>query len=114
MEDTVPQHIRPLRQRPAEASFDPPLLHGRISKDVLIFTDISADDRKCFESVIAKFDSFSKYTRTPFLSARNSTVAATDNETAENSITNFYQMVESCDYGALQDQMLHNCIVAGI
>ena len=75
---------------------------GESAEDVLTSMDISADDRKRFESVIAKFDSFFNR-RWP-----------QDGETAEEFITSLYQLVDSCDYGAMQDQMLRDRIVVGI
>ena len=37
-----------------------------------------------------------------------------DGETAEEFITSLYQLVDSCDYGAMQDQMLRHRIVVRI
>ena len=72
-------------------------------------TDISEDDRKQFDSVIAKFDSFFKiHKNVIFEHARLNRCSQEDGESAEEFITSLYQLVENCEYGALQDQMIHD------
>ena len=88
---------------------------GETAEDVLTSTDISADERKTFGSVIAKFDSFFKVRKNIiFERARFNRRSQEDGESAEEFITSLYQLVENCEYGALQDQMIRDRIVVGI
>ena len=88
---------------------------GETAEDVLTSTDISEDDKKKFDSVIAKFDSFFKVRKNViFERARFNRRSQEDGESAEEFITSLYQLVENCEYGALQDQMIRDRIVVGI
>ena len=88
---------------------------GETAEDVLTSTDISADERKKFDSVIAKFDSFFKVRKNViFERARFNRRSQEDGESADKFITSLYQLVENCEYGALQDQMIRDRIVVGI
>ena len=49
-----------------------------------------------------------------FEHARLNRCSQEDGESAEEFITSLYQLVENCEYGALQDQMIHDRIVVGI
>ena len=88
---------------------------GETAEDVMTLTDISEDDRKQFDSVIAKFDSFFKiHKNVIFEHARLNRCSQEGGESAEEFITSLYQLVENCEYGALQDQMIHDRNVASI
>ena len=88
---------------------------GETAEDVMTSTDISEDNRKQFDSVIAKFDSFFKiHKNVIFEHARLNRCSQEDGESAEEFITSLYQLVENCEYGALPDQMIHERNVAGI
>ena len=85
---------------------------GETDEDVLTLTDISEDDRKKFDSVITKFDSFFKVRKNVIIEcACFNYCSQEDSELAEEFITSLYQHVENCEYGALQDQMIRDCIV---
>jgi len=85
------------------------------AEDVLTSTDITEDDKKKFDSVIAKFDSFFKVRKNViFERARFNRRSQEDGESAEEFITSLYQLVENCEYGALQDQMIRDRTVVGI
>ena len=88
---------------------------GETAEDVLTSTDISEDDKRKFDSVIAKFDSFFKVRKNViFERARFNRRSQEDGELAEEFITSLYQLVENCEHGALQDQMIRDRIVVGI
>ena len=77
---------------------------GETAEDVLTSTDISADELKKFDSVITKFDSFFKVRKNVISEhARFNRRSQDDGESAEEFITSLYQLVENCEYGALQD-----------
>ena len=88
---------------------------GETAEDVLTSTDISKDDKRKFDSVIAKFDSFFKVRKNViFERARFNRRSKEDGELVEEFITSLYQLVENCEYGVLQDQMIRDRIVVGI
>jgi transposase InsO family protein len=88
---------------------------GESAEDVLASTDISADERKSFDSVIAKFDSFFKVRKNViFERARFNCRSQEEGESTEAFITCLYQLVENCEYGDMKDQMLRDRIVVGI
>lgn len=71
------------------------------AEDVLTLTDISEDDRKKFDLVIAKFDSFfTKSTRMSYLSMHASIIVPKRTMSRQKFIITS-QLVENCEYGAL-------------
>ena len=85
---------------------------GETAEDVLTSPNISEDDKRKFDSVIAKFDSFFKVRKNViFERACFNRRSQEDGELVEEFITSLYQLVENCEYGALQDQMIRDRIV---
>ena len=88
---------------------------GELAEDVLALTDISADDWKNFQSITAKFNSFFRVRKNViFKHACFNCRSQGEGESAEEFITNLYQLVKNCNYSAMHDQMIHNRIVVGI
>ena len=75
--------------------------------DVLTSTNVSADDRKVYNSVVAKFNEFFKVRKnTIFERARFNQRNQLAGESAEQYITTLYSLVESCEYGDLKDETM--------
>ena len=88
---------------------------GEEADDVLISTNISEEDRKVYNSVMAKFDEFFKVRKNViFERAKFNCRNQLPGETAEQYITALYSLIESCDYGNLKEEMLRDRIVVGI
>ena len=88
---------------------------GETAEDVLSSTDITAEEKQTYASVIAKFDSFFKVRKNViFEGARFNSRCQKDGESVEQFITSLYQLVEDCEYGALKDQMVRDRLVVGL
>ena len=88
---------------------------GEGAEDTLVLTGISSEDRKKYQAVMAKFDTFFKvrknviFERTRFNRRRQG-----ENESIEQFITSLYHLAESCEYGELKEEMIRDRIVVGI
>ena len=88
---------------------------GESAEDVLTSTTISEQDRKKYKSVIDQLDGFFKVRKNViFERARFNRRSQQEGESAEEFITSLYHLVENCEYGALQEQMIRDRIVVGI
>ena len=88
---------------------------GDEADDVLTSTNISADDRKKYDEVMEKFDAFVQVKKNViFERARFNQRDQLPGESVEQYITVFYRLVESCDFGALKEEMIRDRIVVGI
>ena len=82
---------------------------------VLSSTNISEEDRKKYDTVIARLEDFFQvrcnviYERVRF-NRHNQR----EGESAEQYIMVLYDLVETCDYGILKDEMLCDRLVVGI
>ena len=88
---------------------------GESVEDVLASTDISADERKSFDSVITQFDSFVKVWKNVIFE-RACFNCRSQEEIESTAAFNpcLYQLVKNCEYGDMKDQMLRDRIVVGI
>ena len=88
---------------------------GEEAVTVLTSTGILQESQKKYVDVIAKFDAFFKvrvnviYERSKF-NCRDQH----DGEFVEQYISALYELVETCEYGRLRDEMLRDRIVVGI
>ena len=81
---------------------------GEEAEDVLASTNIKADDKKNYETVLAKFDGFFQVRKNViFERARFNRRNQLEGESIEQYISALYRLVDSCEYGALKDEMLH-------
>ena len=88
---------------------------GENADNVLTSTDISEENRKRYNSVIAKFDAFFKVRRNViFERAKFNRRNQLPGELVEQYITELYALVETCEYGDLTDDILRDRIVVGI
>ena len=82
---------------------------------VLTSTNVTEEERKQYAPVLKKFDDFFKVRKnTIFERARFNRRNQLDGKTAEIYITVLYGLIENCDYGAMQDEMLRDRLVVGI
>ena len=85
---------------------------GNSADDVLTSTNIIAEDRKKYDSVLAKFDQFFGVRKNViFERAKFNRHNQLPGELAEKYITALYHLVESCDYSELKEEMLRDRIV---
>ena len=88
---------------------------GDDAEDTLVSTNISDADRKKYDEVIKKFDDFFQVQKNViFEQARFNCHCQAARESVEQFITSLYTLAESCNYGELKDQMIHDRIVMGI
>ena len=88
---------------------------GEEAEDVLASANITKDNRKKYESVLAKLDEFFKVRRNViFERARFNQRSQREDESAEQYITSLYNLVENCEYGDLASDMIRDRLVVGI
>ena len=88
---------------------------GDEAEDVLTSTNITAEGRTAYDTVVAKFDEYFKVRRNViFERARFNRRCQRDDESAEQYITTLYSLIETCEYGNLKEEMLRDRLVVGI
>ena len=88
---------------------------GKEVDDVLNSTNITDENRKKYEEVLAKFDSFFKVQKNVTIEqARFNSRCQQERETSEQYITALYNLVETCGYGNLKEDMIKDRLVVGI
>ena len=88
---------------------------GEEAETVLASTNITDEQRKVYDTVISKFDSFFKVTRNViFERARFNRRVQLEGETAEQFIIELYNLSEFCNYGELTSEMIRDRLVIGI
>jgi len=80
---------------------------GEEAEDILVSTNISDDDRKRYDSVIAKFDAFFKVRKNIiFEQARFNRRNQKEGESVEQFITSLYNLAKYCEYGDIKGEMI--------
>ena len=88
---------------------------GEEANDVLASTNISEDDSKNFEAVLAAFDDyFGVRNNVIFERARFNQRDQLPGESAEMYISEVYRLAENCKYGAMKDELIRDQLVVGI
>ena len=88
---------------------------GDGAEDVLTSTCIPDADRKKYGKVIEKFDAHFKVRRNIiFERARFNKRDQREGESVEEYITALYSLIETCEYGALKEELLRDRLVVGI
>ena len=88
---------------------------GDESEDVLTSTNISDDDRKKYDAVVAKFDAFFDVRKNVIYErARFNRRNQLEGESAEQYITCLYSLIETCEYGTLKEELLRDRLIVGI
>ena len=88
---------------------------GEEAEAVLISTNITEDERKVYDTVIAKLHTFFKvrrniiFERSRFI-GRNQL----EGESAEQYIMELYTLAENCNYGDMKTEMIRDRLVVGI
>lgn len=82
---------------------------GEDAEDVLTSTNISDEERHRYQIVLEHFDSFFKVRKNVvFERAKFNSRYQRDSETVEGFIAALYNLVETCNYGALKEEMLRD------
>ena len=82
---------------------------GEEADSVLASTHISAEDRKKYDAVVAKFDAYFQVRRNIiFERAKFNRRSQREGESAEQYITELYELIEFCEYGGLKEEMLRD------
>ena len=85
------------------------------AETVLASMNITDEQRKVYDTVISKFDSFFKVTRNViFECARFNHRVQLKGDTAEQFIVELYNLSEFCNYGEVTSEMIHDRLVIGI
>ena len=88
---------------------------GEEADGILASTNVTAEERKVYKTVLSKLDGFLDVRRNvTFERARVNRRNKREGESAEQFITQLYALVETCEYGELTDDMLRDRIVVGI
>ena len=85
------------------------------SEAVLTSTNATDEERKVYDTVIGKFDAFFRVRKNViFERARFNRRNQLDGEQVEQYIMELYKLADSCDYGAMKDEMIRDRLVVGI
>ena len=88
---------------------------GDTANDVLTSKNFSDEDRKKYSSVVAKFNAFFQVRKKViFKRAKFNRRNQLPGESAEKYITALFQLVETCEYGEFEEEMLRDRIVVGM
>ena len=88
---------------------------GENADNLLTSTRITSEERKKYDTVLAKLDGFFKVRRNViFERAKFNRRNQLPGETVEQYISELYALVETCEYGNLTEEMLRDRIVVGI
>ena len=88
---------------------------GPEAESVLDSTNITTSQRKKYDSVVAKLDSFFQVRKnTIFERAKFNRRCQGEDETAEQFITALFALAENCNYGDLRDELIRDRLVVGI
>ena len=78
---------------------------GEEADTVLASTHISTEDQKKYDAVVGKFDAYFKVRRNIiFERAKFNRWSQREGESAEQYITELYELIEFCEYGGLKEE----------
>ena len=88
---------------------------GEDAEGVLASTNIGDDDRKKYREVMSNFDEYFRVCRNiiyerPKFNMREQR----EGETADEYTTALYELIETCEYGMLKEEILCDRLVVGI
>ena len=88
---------------------------GEEAESVLDSTNATADDRKKYDTVLSKFDSFFQVRcNMIFERARFNRRCQKDGETVEQYIMELYRLADNCSYEGMKEEMIRDRLVVGI
>ena len=88
---------------------------GEEAGAVLDSTNGTEDERKVYDTVIGKFDSYFKVRKNVIYErARFNRRSQLQGESAEQYIMELYRLAETCEYGNFMEEMIRDRLVVGI
>ena len=79
------------------------------AESVLVFTNITAEERRQYAAVVEKCEEFFQvYARTSFLKKLGSTGTNKQERQRSSTIWHSTPLAESCEYGETKDEMIRN------
>ena len=88
---------------------------GEEAEDILASTNVSDDQRKQYEAVLLKFDSFFRVRKNVIIErAKFNRRSQLPNEPAEQVIASLYNIAADCNFGDLKNELIRDRIVVGI
>ena len=88
---------------------------GPEAESVLDSTNITSGQRKKYDTVVAKLDSFFQVRKnTIFERATFNRHCQGEDETAEEFTTTLFALAENCNYGDLREELIRDRLVVGI
>ena len=88
---------------------------GEEADAVLSSTNITAEGRKVYDTVMEKFDDYFQVRKnTIYERAKFNRRDQREGESSEQYITTLYELIENCEYGTLKQEMLRDQLVVGI
>ena len=82
---------------------------GEEAEAVLASTGLTEDERKVYDTVLAKFDGYFQIRRNViFEHARFNRCNQQEGESAEKYITDLYTLADNCNYGDLREEMIRD------
>ena len=88
---------------------------GDQAEDILTSFKLTSDELKSYDKVMKKFDDhFIVRRNIIFERAKFNQRRQTEGETVDSFITDLHALVEHCDYGTLQDDLIRDRIVVGL
>ena len=78
-------------------------------------TCITEEERKKYADVLSKFNAFFQVCKNVIVErARFNRRNQLETESTEQFITVLYSLAENCEYGALKNEMIRDCLVVGV
>ena len=88
---------------------------GEEAEDILASTNIGEEDRKKYDSVLAKFDSFFSVRKNVIIErAKFNKRSQLPDEPVEQFIASLYNLAADCNFGELKGELIRDRIVVGI
>ena len=88
---------------------------GEETEDILASINIGEEDRKKYDSVLAKFDSFFSVRKNVIIEcAKFNKRSQLPDEPVQQFITSLYNLAADCNFGELKDELIRDRIVVGI
>ena len=88
---------------------------GEEAEDILASTNISDDQRKQYEAVLSKFDSFFRVRKNVIIErAKFNRRPQLPDEPVEQFIASLYNLAADCNFGDLKNELICDRIVVGI
>ena len=85
---------------------------GEEAEDILASTNIGEEDRKKYDSVLAKCDSFFSVRKNVIIELTKR--SQLPDKPVEQFIASLYNLAADCNFGELKDELIHDRIVVGI